>query len=98
LLLKNTTTEDTDTDGGHGSRLVDGHITDGILGAAYKVHSKLGPDLLERPYKACLCYELARRGFTCEAEKSFPVVYEDITIPLGYPTSFPFTRRNCFRI
>jgi GxxExxY protein len=84
LLPKSATTEDADTNGGHGSRLVDGDITDGILRAAYKVHSKLGPGLLERPYKACLCYELTRQGFPVETEKSFPVVYEDFTIPLGY--------------
>jgi GxxExxY protein len=31
-----------------------------------------------------MCYELTRLGFTFEAEKPFPVIYEDITIPLGY--------------
>jgi GxxExxY protein len=31
-----------------------------------------------------MCYELTRLGFTFEAEKPFPVIYEDITIPLGH--------------
>ena len=31
-----------------------------------------------------MCYELTRLGFTFEAEKPVPVIYEDITIPLGY--------------
>jgi len=31
-----------------------------------------------------MCYELTRLGLTFETEKHFPVIYEDITIPLGY--------------
>jgi GxxExxY protein len=31
-----------------------------------------------------MCYELTRFGLAFETEKPFPVIYEDITIPLGY--------------
>jgi GxxExxY protein len=55
-----------------------------VLSAAYKIHSRLGPGLLEKPYKACMCYELTRLGLSYEEEKAFPVIYEDVTIPLGY--------------
>jgi len=31
-----------------------------------------------------MCYALTRLGLAFETEKPFPVIYEDITIPLGY--------------
>ena len=55
-----------------------------MLSAAYKVHSRLCPGLLERPYKICMCHELQRIGVVFESEKSFPLVYDDLSIPLGY--------------
>jgi len=88
LLSKGNTTEGTDTDGGHRHNLVHSRITHGVLSAAYKVHSRLGPGLLERPYKVCLGYELNRLGLSFEAEKPFPVIYDDITISLGYRVDF----------
>jgi len=44
-------------------------ITRKIIGAAYKVHSNLGPGLLESSYKECLYYELFRSGMYIEKEK-----------------------------
>src|SRR6185436_18600743 len=69
------TTEGTDTDGKHGNNLVHGQITNSVLSAAYKVHSRLGPGLLERPYRACMAYEFKRLGLSFEEEKPFPVIY-----------------------
>jgi GxxExxY protein len=83
LLQQGATTEGTETDGGHGT-LVHSSITNSILSAAYKVHSRLGPGLLERPYRACLAHELQRLGIAFEAEKPFPVEYEGVVIQLGY--------------
>jgi len=84
LREKSTTTEDTDTDGGHGVHLVYAGITNTVLDAAYHVHSKLGPGLLERPYRVCLAHELAKRGVQFETEKTFPVIYDNLSIELGY--------------
>ena len=64
--------------------LVHGETTDAVLTAARKVHSRLGPGLLEQPYKVCLCIELQRAGIKFETEKMFPVVYDDVSISLGY--------------
>jgi GxxExxY protein len=47
-----------------------------VLGYAVKVHSVLGPGLLESSYKACLAYELTRAGFTVGIEVPVPLVYE----------------------
>lgn len=59
-------------------------ITEKIIGAAMKVHTALGPGLLESAYEACLAYELGRLGFTVERQKKQPVIYEDLKIDEGY--------------
>jgi len=59
-------------------------ITEGIIGAAMKVHSALGPGLLEKAYSACLAYELRKAGFDVHVEVELPVVYESVRIDLGY--------------
>ena len=55
-----------------------------IVDAAYKIHSTLGPGLLESAYQAILVYELQRRGLQIEAETQMPVVYEGIRLDIGY--------------
>jgi GxxExxY protein len=77
---------DTDENAGNrdGHHLVHGKTTNSILGAAYRVHSKLGPGLLERPYTVCLCHELEKMNISFECEKLFPVVYDGLIIDLGY--------------
>src|SRR5260370_38438702 len=47
-----------------------------VLDAAFAVHSELGPGLLEGTYKACLAYELSKRGVHALAEVPVPVVYD----------------------
>jgi GxxExxY protein len=84
LRVKRLTTEDTDTNGKHGSHLIHGDITNSIIRAAYRVHSRLGPGLLERVYKVCLCHELGRQGVSYVSEKLLPVEYDGLTIDLGY--------------
>ena len=39
-----------------------------IIGCAYKVHSKLGPGLLESTYETCLEYELLRSGLKVQRQ------------------------------
>jgi len=75
---------DTEQDGGHGPNLVHGQITHSILSAAYRVHSKLGPGLLERSYRVCLCHELLRINLIVETEKLLPVEYDGLTIDMAY--------------
>src|SRR3954466_9369465 len=55
-----------------------------IVDAAFKIHSKLGPGLLESAYCALLVYELTKRGLTVEREVNMPVIYEDVHIDVGY--------------
>lgn len=55
-----------------------------IIGAAYHVHSKLGPGLLESTYEVCLEYELLKRGFNVERQKSLPVKYDGKSLDAFY--------------
>ena len=55
-----------------------------ILGCAIKVHSALGPGLLESTYEACLVYEFGRTSLTVARQVALPVVDEGIELDAGY--------------
>ena len=55
-----------------------------IVDAAMKVHSALGPGLLESAYEACLLFELHKRGLKAVNQVQLPVVYESVKINAGY--------------
>jgi len=59
-------------------------ITHEILDSAYKVHSTLGPGLLESAYRTCLVYELRKKGLQVEEEKALPLIYEEVKLEMGY--------------
>jgi GxxExxY protein len=59
-------------------------ITGKIVDAAMKVHTVLGPGLLESAYAACLAYELVQRGLKVQSQVEMPVIYENIRIDVGY--------------
>ena len=48
-----------------------------IIGCAMKVHSRLGPGLLESAYEAPLAYELSKAGLRFERQKPMPLIYEE---------------------
>ena len=55
-----------------------------IVDAVIKVHTVLGPGLLESAYQKCMEYELGKNGLKAECEVVLPVVYERIKIDAGY--------------
>jgi len=55
-----------------------------VLDAAIRVHSELGPGLLESTYEVCLFQELLSRGFRLERQVNLPVRYRGIRIDAGY--------------
>ena len=59
-------------------------IASEIVDTAFKIHCKLGPGLLESAYEACMAYELTKRGFMVERQKSQPVNYDGLEIEVGY--------------
>jgi GxxExxY protein len=63
------------------------HINDvsgQVVDAAIKVHSVLGPGLLERAYQVCLAHELGKRGIRVRAEVPMPVRYDGLELDLAY--------------
>lgn len=62
----------------------DEHVTGAILDAALRVHTVLGPGLLENAYQACLAYELRKRGFGLREQVAMSLRYEEITLDVGY--------------
>ena len=64
--------------------LSENQITEKIIGCAIKVHSTLGPGLLESAYQQCLFYELQKTGLKVEKEKPLPVIYEEVELDCGY--------------
>jgi GxxExxY protein len=59
-------------------------LTKTIIGIAIKVHSQLGPGLLESAYKECLFYEIQKHEIFVEKEKSMPLIYEQVKLEIGY--------------
>ena len=55
-----------------------------LIGAAMRVHSAVGPGLLESAYEACLIYELEKRRIGVRSQVSIPIRYEELTIENGY--------------
>jgi hypothetical protein len=59
-------------------------ITGKVIGSAMRVNTALGPGLLESAYEACLLYELRKQGLRAQNQVILPVVYEGVTMDLGY--------------
>lgn len=64
--------------------MTENELSNAVIGRAIKVHSALGPGLLESAYKECLFYELRRAGLAVEKEKPLPLVYESVKLECGY--------------
>jgi GxxExxY protein len=59
-------------------------ISGKIIDLAMKVHTALGPGLLENTYEACLIHELKKAGLKVISQVALPVNYDGETIELGY--------------
>ena len=55
-----------------------------IIGCAYKVHSALGPGLLESTYEVCHHFEMTESGLFVERQKELPLLYNNIKLDAGY--------------
>ena len=51
-------------------------LTHNIIGACIEVHRILGPGLMEKMYRDCLCIELGLRGLNFEREKTVHYEYK----------------------
>ena len=55
-----------------------------IITAAMKVHTAVGPGLLESAYEACLLHELQQVGLRVSSQVPFPLVYNGLKLDIGY--------------
>lgn len=58
-------------------------IAKAIVNAAYVVHSKLGPGLLEKICEVCLAHELDKAGFKVQRQLKIPIIYDGISFEEG---------------
>lgn len=73
--------------------MVDNQLTGLVINRAMKVHTALGPGLLESSYKECLYYELQNSRLYVEKEKPLPLVYEDVKLECGYRVDLMFENK-----
>ena len=65
-------------------RVKENEIGETILGCAIKVHSALGPGLLESTYEVCLIHELSKVGVRANRQVPLPVIYDGVELEAGY--------------
>jgi len=55
-----------------------------ILDCSFKVHTVLGPGLLESAYTECLYFDLIQAGLKVEKQKPLPLIYKEVHLAAGY--------------
>ncbi|KAB2648412.1 MAG: GxxExxY protein [Verrucomicrobia bacterium] len=55
-----------------------------IVNAAYQIHTKLGPGLLETVYQVVLAHELRKQGLSVEREVPIPIIYDGLRFDEGF--------------
>jgi GxxExxY protein len=69
-----------------------------VVDAAFRVHSELGPGLLESAYEHCLAFELTGRGLMVDCQVAMPVVYRGTRLDIGYRLDVVVNRRIAVEI
>ena len=59
-------------------------IAAAVVDAAFKIHTTLGPGLLESVYEATLDYELKKRGLRVAQQVALPVYYDEVKLQVGF--------------
>jgi len=63
---------------------VENKLATAILDQAFKIHTELGPGLLESVYEKCLQYELVQTGLRAETQVPVPMNYKTIRFDAGF--------------
>jgi GxxExxY protein len=64
--------------------MTENEIAKEIVDAAFRIHTTLGPGLLESVYDAVLAHELGRRGLRTARQQPIPVIYDNVRIDIGF--------------
>jgi GxxExxY protein len=59
-------------------------LTRTIIGCGIRVHTVVGPGLLESTYEACMAFELKESGLDVERRKHVPLIYRGLQLPIAY--------------
>jgi GxxExxY protein len=68
------------TEARSGAVLIHKALTEAVLAAAFEVHSRMGPGLLESVYEECLCHELHLRRIPFTRQVPIPIEYKGIKL------------------
>ena len=55
-----------------------------VVDSAFKVHTILGPRLLESVYELCLAHELNKRGLKFQTQIASPIIYDGMPLDTGF--------------
>ena len=66
--------------------MTENEIATQIVDAVFKIHTTLGPGLLESVYEAVMAEELSRRGLQVIRQQAIPVAYESVRLDIGFRT------------
>ena len=64
--------------------MTENEVAKQIVDAAYRIHTSIGPGLLESAYEAILAYELENRGLRTVRQQPVPLVYHGTRIEVGF--------------
>ena len=64
--------------------MTENEISKILVDVFIKVHSQLGPGLLESVYEMAICYELTKRGINHKKQQGINVYYDDIKLDIGF--------------
>ena len=64
--------------------MTENELSNIIIGEAIKVHSQLGPGLLESVYEECLSYKLIKSEIYIERQKPIPLIFEEVRMECGF--------------
>ena len=64
-----------------------------IVDSAFKIHTTLGPGLLESVYEAVFVHELRKRGLEILSQQAIPVIYEEVKLDLGFRADIIVNRK-----
>ncbi len=64
--------------------MTENEISKIVVNTAFKIHTKLGPGLLESVYEEIMYYELNKEGLKVDRQRGIPVVWDEVKMNLGF--------------
>jgi GxxExxY protein len=64
--------------------MTENEIAKHIVDAAYHIHARFGPGLLESAYQAMLVHDLQKRRLRVACEQPVPLIYDGLELEVGF--------------